>query len=64
MAKNEEYGKVYLNCMYRARKLIVQRYEKEYRAVLNELLLEQGIVPRSMRSELLEMYQTRGKTNE
>ena len=64
MAKDDEYGKVYLNCMYRARKLIVQRYEKEYRAVLNELLLEQGIVPRSMRSELLEMYQTRGKTNE
>jgi hypothetical protein len=64
MVKDEEYGKVYLNCMYRARKLIVQRYEKEYRAVLNELLLEQGIVPRSMRNELLEMYQTRGKTNE
>jgi len=61
MAKDEEYGKVYLNCMYRARKLIVQRYEKEYRAVLNELLLEQGIVPRSMRGELLKMYREEGQ---
>jgi hypothetical protein len=56
MNKDEEYHKKYLNCMYRAKKLIVERYANEYREILNELLLEQGVVPRSMRAELLKIY--------
>lgn len=58
MSKDEEYQKKYLNCMYRAKKLIVERHEEEYRKLLNELLLEQGILPRSMRSELVKMLKT------
>jgi hypothetical protein len=50
--------------MYRAKKLIVERHKKEYRETLNELLIEQGVLPRNMHAELLEIYQTRKQANE
>ena len=61
MSKDKEYHKTHLNCMYRAKKIIIERYQDEYRKVLNELLLEQGIIPRSMRAELLKMYKKEGQ---
>ena len=45
----KEYQKVYMNCMYRAKKMVVERHDDEYRQIIDELLLEQGIISRNTR---------------
>jgi hypothetical protein len=47
----KEYNKVYMNCMYLARKELVVRHADEYRQILDKVMLDNGIITRRIRKD-------------
>lgn len=54
LTKKDLYNKIYQRCLYDARKQLVERHHEEYKKVLDQLLLEQGIVSRTNREQYIK----------